>query len=69
MADGIKITLRRTVEQVVHCLVEAGSVLERGEDPRLALDDARQASDLLGGVVLPGISKLVLALPRDDEEP
>ena len=59
MAQGDRqITLRRTIEQAIHCLVEAGSVLENNEDPSCARDDVVQALELIRAVILPGITKL-----------
>lgn len=46
------VTLRRSLEQAQHCIVEALSVVEHGEDVRCAEDDVLQAIDLLGGKVM-----------------
>ena len=40
-------TLRRTLEQIEHCAKEALSVVEHGEDPRLAIEDLQQAQELI----------------------
>ena len=52
-------TLRRTLEQVEHCITEARSILANGEDPKCAQDDVMQAKDLLEKVVVPALSKLI----------
>ena len=41
------VTLRRTIEQAIHCLTEADSVLKNKEDPRCAADDVWQAQELI----------------------
>ena len=46
------VTLRRSLEQAQHGIVEALSVVEHGEDVRCAEDDVLQAIDLLGGKVM-----------------
>ena len=46
------VTLRRSLEQAQHCIVEALSVVEHGEDVRCAEDDVHQAIELLRGKVL-----------------
>ena len=45
--DDRRVTLRRTLEQVLHCVEEALSVVEHGEDARSARDDVEQAVSLL----------------------
>jgi hypothetical protein len=45
-------TLRRSLEQARHCIVEALSVVEHGEDVRCAEDNVRQAIELLRVEVL-----------------
>ncbi len=50
-------TLRRSVEQVKHCVQEALSVIERNEDLDLAQDDLRHARDLLVQQILPALAK------------
>ena len=49
--DDRRVTLRRTLEQVLHCIEEALSVVEHGEDARSARDDVEQATSLLQGKV------------------
>jgi hypothetical protein len=46
------VTLRRSLEQALHCIAEALSVVEHGEDVRCAEDDVHQAIELLTGKVL-----------------
>ena len=46
------VTLRRSLEQARHCIAEALSVVEHGEDVRCAEDDVHQAIELLTGKVL-----------------
>ena len=46
------VTLRRSLEQARHCIAEALSVVEHGEDVRCAEDDVHQAIELLRGKVL-----------------
>jgi hypothetical protein len=46
------VTLRRSLEQVQHCIVESLSVVEHGEDVHCAEDDVHQAIELLRGKVL-----------------
>lgn len=58
------VTLRRTLEQAHHCVAEALSVVETGEDPRCALDDVQAAMGLLGGKVSEELVALVLAQKR-----
>lgn len=57
--DDRQVTLRRTIQQAIHCLVEAESVLSHGEDPRCAADDVWQAQELIRTVIQPGISKIL----------
>jgi hypothetical protein len=59
------VSLRRTLEQAHHCVAEALSVVETGEDPRCALDDVRAAVGLLGGKVSDDLAALVLAQKRN----
>lgn len=47
MKNERRVTLRRTIQQVKHCVEEALSVVERDEDIRCALDDLDQAEALL----------------------
>jgi len=58
-SDDRNVTLRRTIEQAIHCLEEAASVLGNGEDPRCAEDDALHAKELIRIVIAPGIRKIV----------
>jgi hypothetical protein len=53
------VTLRRTIEQAIHCLTEADSVLKHKEDPRCAADDVWQAQELIHRVIQPGIAKIL----------
>jgi hypothetical protein len=57
--DDRNVTLRRNIEQAIHCLTEAHSVLKNKEDPRCAADDVWQAAELLRVAVQPGIAKIV----------
>lgn len=57
--DDKNVTLRRNLEQVIHCLTEAASVLEHKEDPRCAADDVWHAQELLRKVIQPGIAKIL----------
>lgn len=52
MSTDRNVTLRRNVEQVKHCVEEALSVMDHGEDLRCAVDDLEQARQLID-VVLP----------------
>jgi len=61
MLDDRRVTLRRTIEQAIHCLVEANSVLSNKEDPRCARDDVNQAAVLIRIVIRPGVDKIVEA--------
>lgn len=45
--------LRRNLEQAKHCIVEALSVLDHGEDRAMAIEDCEHARDLLVEAVLP----------------
>ena len=58
-ADDRNVTLRRNLEQAIHCLTEAASVLENKEDPRCAADDVWQAQELIRKVIQPGIAKIL----------
>jgi len=60
-SDDRRVTLRRTIEQAIHCLVEADSVLQNKEDPRCARDDVNQAAELIRAVIRPGVDKIVQA--------
>lgn len=57
--DDRNVTLRRTLEQAGHCVNEALSVIQNGEDPRCALDDVIQAAQLLRGKVSDEIVQLI----------
>jgi hypothetical protein len=46
------VTLRRSLEQAQHCIAEALSVVEHGEDLSCAEDDVFQAITLLRGKVM-----------------
>jgi hypothetical protein len=60
------VSLRRSLEQAHHCVAEALSVVETGEDPRCALDDVRAAVELLRGKVSDELSELVLTKVGQD---
>lgn len=45
------ISIRRNVQQVVHCAKEALSVIEAGEDIECAIDDLNQCKLLLDAVL------------------
>lgn len=45
------VTLRRNIEQIVHCAEEALSVVEQCEDLRCAIDDLEQARALIQEVL------------------
>lgn len=47
LGDEREVTVRRTLEQVVHCAQEALSIVENTEDGRCAVDDLLQARDLI----------------------
>ncbi len=57
--DDRNVTLRRNLEQAIHCLTEAESVLRNQEDPRCAADDVWQAQELIRIAIAPGIAKIV----------
>lgn len=59
MAADRDVSLRRSLEQARHCVQEALSVVERGEDPRCALDDVVQAAQLLRGNVSDELVRLI----------
>jgi len=54
-----RVTLRRTLEQARHCVQEALSVVEHGEDVRCAADDVDAAVALLTGKVHDELRELV----------
>ena len=58
-ANDKEVTLRRSIEQAIHCLVEADSVLKNKEDPRCASEDVWQAQELIHKVIQPGIAKIM----------
>lgn len=43
----VKITLRRNMQQIVHCAIEALSAHEHNEDPFVVLADLDQARGLI----------------------
>jgi hypothetical protein len=45
------ITIRRNVQQVAHCALEALAVIERGEDLGCAVDDLTQCRMLLDEII------------------
>ncbi len=45
------VTLRRNLQQIKHCVEEALSVIEHGEDHRPAIEDLEQAAQLLKDVL------------------
>jgi len=59
--DDRNVTLRRTIQQAIHCLVEADSVLANKEDARCASDDVWQAQELIRAVIRPAIDRIVQA--------
>jgi hypothetical protein len=62
--DDRNVTLRRSLEQAIHCLTEAYSVLKNKEDARCANDDVWQAQELIRVVIQPGVANLVLSRIR-----
>jgi hypothetical protein len=52
-----QVTLRRTLQQVLHCVSEALAVIEHDEHPEHALADADQAEQLLREHVLPELRR------------
>jgi hypothetical protein len=52
------VTLRRSLEQAHHCIEEALSVVNHGEDLRCAEDDVWQATELLKGKVRQDLERL-----------
>jgi hypothetical protein len=57
-SDDRKVTARRTIEQAIHCLTEAKSVIENGEDIRCAVDDVWQAAELIKIKIYPDLDGL-----------
>lgn len=49
--DDRRITTRRTVQQIKHCVEEALAIIERNEDARCAVDDLDQAGALIAQVL------------------
>lgn len=47
MSDDRETTIRRTLEQIVHCAQEALSAFQASEDPRHVRDDLHQARELI----------------------
>lgn len=62
--DDRNVTLRRTIEQAIHCLIEADSVLKNKEDLRCAKDDVWQAQELICVVLQPGIEKILQCVSK-----
>ena len=68
-----RVTLRRSLEQAIHCLEEALSVVEnQGEDARCAYDDVEAAIGLLTEKIKPelfsyarGMNRAVADYERD----
>jgi hypothetical protein len=52
-----QVTLRRLLEQTKHCVEEALSIVEQGEDVECAIDDIEQAQELIEKEVLPALRK------------
>jgi hypothetical protein len=52
MQEERTVTLRRSLEQVIHCCQEALSVIVNKEDINCAIDDIYQAKELLKGKVI-----------------
>lgn len=46
-----QVSIRRNLQQVVHCAVEALSVVEHDEDWRCAVDDLQHARGLIDEVI------------------
>jgi hypothetical protein len=51
MSDNRLTTVRRNLEQIVHCAEEALSAFKHNEDPRHVRDDLLQASQLIAHVM------------------
>lgn len=51
MTKPESVTLRRNLQQAKHCIEEALSVVERGEDLDCAIDDTEHAQSLLAFIV------------------
>lgn len=49
--DNRLTTLRRNMQQIVHCAQEALSAHEHGEDPRHCMEDLQQARQLIDHVL------------------
>lgn len=64
-SDDRRVTLRRTIEQAIHCLVEADSVLKHQEDPGCAADDVWQAQELIRTTIMPGIATIIQCSGRE----
>lgn len=62
LQDDRRVTLRRNLQQAIHCLTEADAVLSHGEDPRCAADDVWQAQELIRLAIQPGIAKILQVL-------
>lgn len=68
-SDDRNVTLRRTMEQAIQCLITADSVLKNNEDSRCAADDVWQAQELIHKVIQPGIAKILQCSSRGKTEP
>jgi len=64
-SDDRNVTLRRMIEQAIHCLTEADSVLKNKEDPRCAVDDVMQARDLICGFIWPGMERILQCATKE----
>lgn len=64
MANDREVTLRRTLQQVGHCIDEALSVLEHSEDLECAVDDIEQAVAILQDRALPMLKSFQHAQAR-----
>jgi hypothetical protein len=56
---------RRTMQQIIHCCVEALSAWEHNEDPRHIRDDLDQARQLID-IVLRTVSPMAAGAKRAD---
>ena len=62
--DNRVTTLRRNMQQIVHCAVEALSAHENNEDPRHYRDDLQHARMLIDSVL-----KTIVPMARGAERP
>jgi len=60
MTDTRIVSLRRTLEQVKHCVEEALSIIVHNEDARCAKDDLWAAGELLRTKVRTDIESLIV---------